>query len=149
MLAQFRRHASVLLALFTFGCFDYTDVTRTNVAPGHEVQITISPEGRRALANQVGTNVRSMLGRLNGGDSASVTVALARTNLVDGTTAEWNGEQVVVPTRYIDDVQERTLSKGKTVGIIALVTGASLAVALALGRVGSSGGSTVPGSPGK
>ena len=149
MLSRFRRHAPVLLVLSTVSCFDYSQVEPANIQPGHDVQIAISPEGRRALASQVGTNVRTVSGRLLSIDTSGVQLALARTTLTDGSGAQWSGEQVTIPTQYIDGTQERTLSKPKTVGALAILAGVGTAVALALGRVGSSGSSTVPGSPAK
>jgi hypothetical protein len=149
MFAQFRRQAPALLILFTAGCFDYSNAETTRVPPGRDVQVSITPEGRRDLANRIGTNVRAVSGRLRGSDSASITIAMEHTTLLDGSTAPWSGEQVVIPTRDMEDIQERTLSKPKTVGILALVTGASVAIALALGHVGASSNGSVGGNPAK
>lgn len=135
--------------LSTLSCFEYSNVEPRTVPAGRELQITVTPEGRQALGGQVGTNVRTIIGRVVSADTSGVRLALERTTLTDGSTAQWSGEQVNIPSPYISDTQERTLSKGKTAAAVAVLAGVSAAVALALGRTGSSGSGTVPGTPGK
>ncbi len=149
MLSRLRRLAPGLLILWAAGCFDYRDMATSDVPAGRDVRITLTSEGREKLANRIGTSVRSVTGRVRGVDSSAVTVALSRTTLTDGTDAPWAGEQVTIPTSYIESTEQRTLSAPKTVGALLIIAGVSAAAALAIGHAASTNANSVPGSPAK
>lgn len=149
MRARLRQLAPGLLVLWTAGCFNYTDIATSDVTPGRDVRITLTGDGRQHMASKIGTGVRSITGRLRAVDTSGVTVALVRTTLTDGTDAPWTGEQVTIPTQYIESTEQRTLSAPKTIGALAIVAGVSVAAALAVSHGSSSGANSVPSSPAK
>ena len=146
-LSQFRPFGPVLLIVTAMGCFTYNTVPRTEAAPGREVQVDLNETGRTALANQIGPQVRSVTGRLDTADSAGFTVAITKTTVMNGDDNGWHGEPVVIPYQYIAETGERTLSKPKTVALVALLTGAVSGLGLLVGRATASASSgALPGS---
>jgi hypothetical protein len=133
MLAHFRPFAPLLLILFAASCFDYADAPRDRLAVGREVRITLTPDARTTLASKVGTQVRSITGRLRTVDSSTATVAMERTMLLDNSEASWNGETVQIPMADIAQVEQKKMQGGKTIALVAIVTGVTVAVALSVG----------------
>jgi hypothetical protein len=138
VLAAFRPFAPLLLILFAASCFDYADAPRDRLVVGREVRLTLTPDARTTLASKVGTQVRSITGRLRTVDSSSVTVAMMQTMLLDNSEASWNGEVVQIPTADIAEVEQKKVQAGKTIALVALVTGVTVAVALSVGLSTSS-----------
>jgi len=145
-LSRFRPFGPALLFLAAIGCFTYNNVPHTEALPGREVQVDLNATGRTELANQIGPEVRSVTGRLDATDSSGLTVAVSKTTVMNGDDNGWHGEPVVIPYRYIAQTGERTLSKAKTVALLALLTGAASGLGLLVGHAAgaSSGGSTQP-----
>lgn len=145
-LSRLRPFGPVLLVVAAMGCFTYNNVPRTEALPGREVQVDLNVIGRTALANQIGPEVRSVTGRLDAADTSGLTVAISRTTVMNGEDNGWHGEPVVIPYRYIAQTEERSLSKGKTVALLALLAGAASGLGLLVGRAtaSASAGSTVP-----
>jgi len=149
-LSRFRPFGPVLLGLTAAGCFTYNDVPRTAASPGREIRVDLNATGRTALVSQVGPDVRTVTGLLDASDTSGLTIAISRTTVMDGDVNGWHGESVVIPYRYIAQTGERTLSKGKTVTLVALLGGAMTGIVFLVGRAaGATGsGSSLP-SPGK
>lgn len=135
-LSRFRPYAAALL-LLSVGCFTYNGVPRGEATPGRDVEIDLNPSGRAALAKLIGPQVRTVAGRLDAVDTSGVTIAIAKTTVVEGDDNSWHGEKVQIPYPFIDQVGERTLSKGKTIALIALVAGAVSGLVILLGRATS------------
>jgi hypothetical protein len=138
MLARFRPYGPLLLILFAASCFDYAAAPREHLVAGRDVRITLTSEARTTLASKLGTQVKWVSGRLQTVDTSGVTIAIARTTLVDNTDASWNGELVAIPANDIAEVEQRKIATSKTVVLVALVTGVAVAVALAVGLSTSS-----------
>ena len=145
----FRPFGPALLVLTAMGCFTYNNVPRIEASPGREVQVDLNDSGRLALAQKIGPQVRSVTGRLDAADSAGLTVAVSKTTVINGDDNGWHGEPVVIPYQYIAEAGERTLSKPKTVALMALAVGAVSGLALLVGRaVGpTTAGTTGPSAP--
>jgi hypothetical protein len=149
VLARFRPYGSLLLILFAASCFDYHDSQAKQLVPGREVRITLTPDARTTLASQVGTLVKSVTGRLRTVDSSGVTLAMSRTSLLDGSEAEWNGEVVSVPNSAMAVVEQRKIAGGKTIALVALITGLSAVIAVSIGLSTSSNSSGTTSSMAK
>jgi len=147
-LSRLRPFGPVLLVMAAMGCFTYNDVPRTEALPGREVQVNLNVIGRTELANQVGAEVRSVTGRLDAADTSGLTVAISKTTVMNGEDNGWHGEPVVIPHRYIAQTEERTLSRGKTIALMALLAGAASGLGLLVGHASASasagGGVQVP-----
>lgn len=146
-LSRFRPFGPVLLAGAAMGCFSYNNVPRTEALPGREVHVDLNEVGRTALTNQIGPQVRSVTGRLDATDSSGLTVAISKTTVLNGDDNGWHGEHVLIPYQYIAETGERTLSKPKTVVLLALAAGAMSGLVALVGRaVGPSSTGSAPGS---
>jgi len=145
-LSRFRPFGPALLAMAAMGCFTYNNVPHTEALPGREVQVDLNVMGRTELADRIGPEVRSVTGRLAATDSSGLTVAISKTTVMNGDDNGWHGEPVVIPNRYIAQTGERTLSRGKTVVLMALLVGAASGLGLLVGHAAgaSSAGSTQP-----
>lgn len=147
MLARFRPYGALLLILFGASCFEYGGRPRNPVPTGRDVRITLTPEARTTLASRIGAQVRSVTGFVRASDTSSVLVALSRTTLLDGTDASWNGDTVTIPAKDIAQVEQRQMSSGKTIALVAIVAGVTAAVALSVGlSASSSPGTTTSGA---
>ncbi len=144
MLSRFRPHGPFLLVLFTASCFEYGNVPRARLVAGNEVRMTITPDARTTLANQIGTQVRMVAGRLRTVDTSTVTLSMMRTTLLDGTEAPWTGEIVTIPVSDIAVTEQRKISSGKTIALVAILTAVTAAIALSVGLSTSSSASTQP-----
>lgn len=133
MLARFRPYGPLLLVLFAASCFEYRGGPGEHVPAGRDVRVTLTPEARTTLASRVGAQVRSITGIVHSADTSAVLLAISRTTLVDGTEASWNGDTVTIPTRDIEDFEQRKISSSKTVVLVALIAGVATAVALSIG----------------
>jgi hypothetical protein len=133
MLSRFRPYGPLLLILFAASCFEYGNTSRDQLMSGREVRITLTPEARTTLASKVGTQVRSVTGRLQAVDTSGVTILMSRTTLLDNTDAAWNGEVISIPANDIATVEQRKIAGGKTLIVVVLVTAVTVAVALAVG----------------
>jgi hypothetical protein len=142
MLARFRPYGPLLLVLSAGGCFDYGNVPRASLVAGREIRIAITPDARTTLANQIGTQVRTVTGRLRTVDTSVVTLSMMRTTLIDGTEAPWNGEIVTIPVSDIAVTEQRKISSGKTIGLVVIITAVTAAIALSVGLSTSSSTST-------
>jgi hypothetical protein len=149
LLARFRPFGPLLLIWFAAGCFEYSNRPRDHLALGREIRITLTPDGRTGLASKVGTQVRSVEGQLRSADTSGVTIAMSRTTLLDGTEAPWSGEIVLVPSSDIAVAEQRAPAAGKTVALVAIITGLTAAVALSVGLSSASGSGGVAGSTAK
>lgn len=132
-------------------CMRYNETpSGTAILPGRDVRISLNSQGTAELASRLGPSVRTLYGKLRSADSTGVTLALARTTLIDGTDAPWSGETVTIPTSDINETQERKVDAAKTTGLLVLVSGGIVGLTLALGRGGgSTGANSVPGSGAK
>jgi hypothetical protein len=150
MLARFRRFAPVLLALFTWSCYQYNDPPSQAAMPmGKDVRVVLTPLGRSALARQLGPQVRIVSGKLTSADTSGMTVSARQITLLDGTEAPWSGEPVVMPAAYVERASVKSVSTSRTVLLIALVTAAAVAISVAIGHGSSSGDNSVGQHPGQ
>lgn len=151
MLRYFRPFAPALLGVAAMSCMRYSEMPTGNaLLPGRDVRISLNSQGSTELASRLGPSVRTLYGKLRSSDSTSVTLALARTTLADGTDAPWSGEVVTIPTSDITVTEERKVDAAKTTGLLVLVSGGIIGLTLALGHGGSStGANSVQGSGAK
>jgi hypothetical protein len=140
VLAWFRPFAPLLLILFLARCFEYGDAPRDRIAVGRDVRITLTPDARTTLASKIGTQVRSLNGRVQTADTSGLTIAMTRTTLLDASEASWNNEIVSIPSSDIASIEQRRISGGKTFAMVVLVAGITAVVAVSVGLAASSSG---------
>lgn len=150
---RFRRTTTVV-ALFAFttsqACYSYLPLASAPTT-GERVRVVLTPEGTTELARYLGPNVIVAEGEIastTGDGSLVLAVDFVQTS--NGIRQPWTGEGVVsFPAQYSSQVQQRTLSRGRSIaGGIALgvaIVGAAIFAIRAAGAQG--GGEQTPPPP--
>lgn len=126
------------------GCYGYVPrSSATSIRAGRVVRIELTDSGVVALTSQVGPGVYRLEGKLTSATDSAVTIA-ASTLTSRRTNVEqfWNGEPITIPRSAIELLQERSLSKSRTAGFVALALGAVIGTVVAFDAsgYGSAGG---------
>jgi hypothetical protein len=149
---QLRRTCAALTAacLFPFftGCYTYTRSVSGSVAPGTDVSLAITDQGRVGLSERMGSGVLRVNGRVvNPGDSSWV-VRVSSVEMVAGGKSHWAGEEVQLPRSYVGDVATREFSRKKTWLAVGVTVGALALTISAVSLIGGGfEGSDTPSAP--
>ncbi len=132
--------------LLLAGCYTYRPLANPVPAGGTAIDVRLTDEGVRELANEVGPGVEQIRGRVLGADSAALDLSVSEVENVRGEPTLWNGERLQLPQRYVKSIESRRLSLGGT----GLLGGAVAAGLLAAVNIAGRQGSGVPsgGTPG-
>ena len=136
--------AGLLLALA--GCYTYRPLPAAVPAAGLRVQAALTDTGADSLAGRIGRDVSVVAGSVVTADSTALTLAVHEVENRRGERSDWEGESVLIPRRYIRELQERRLSLGGT-GLLggALAAGLVAATEALGGRGTAEGGGAGPG----
>ena len=114
------------LQILTSACFAYTPV-QTTPQPGTQVALEVTDEGRVALAEKVGPGVVRLEGTLAGVEGDELLVDASAVRQVRGYISDLGGVRVRLPQRYVTRMDERRLSRSRTLmvmgGAVAIVVG--------------------------
>jgi hypothetical protein len=126
------------------GCYTYTPIATLQPAPGTNLSLVLSDEGRMQSMRQVGPYAMRVEGALL--QATPEDLVLAVTDVVDirGTRSKWTGESVSLPRSYVMMTYQKQFSRPKTVlvamavagGIAAIIAGRNL---LGIGGNGDTG----------
>lgn len=149
-----RRRAAILAgtALFvaqTAACYTYVPRYGMQPSSGEPVALTITDQGRVALAEQVGAGVTRIAGRVVAAQDDSYVLSVDQIETIGSGTSHWTGERVSIRRDYVAGVQERRFSKGRTalaIGAAILGVGALILTASLTG-FGFDGGDRGSGNP--
>lgn len=119
------------------GCYTYVPVS-TNVPPtGERVALHISDRGRVELADRLGPGVVRVEGMVARTDSTDYVVNLHRIAQIGSGTSRWSGEAVRVNRNYVNGIELRQLSRGRTVLVAGVVTAGVVAFIATRGIFGA------------
>jgi len=126
------------------GCYTYTPVATVQPAPGTNLSLVLSDEGRMQSMRQVGPYAMRIEGELLQATPADFVLAVSDVVDIRGTHSKWTGESVSLPRSYVMMTYEKRFSRSRTVllatavagGIVAIIAGRNL---LGFGGSGSSG----------
>jgi hypothetical protein len=137
------------LSLLLAGCYTYRPSAEMGQAPvpGAKVEVELTTTASNALANQVGPDVRVLLGQIVEADSSHLVLAVSQSETTRHGIAHWNGEQVTLAPDQIASVRERKLSVGGTALLGGLASGGLVALFAVIGGSGSLSGAA-PGGAG-
>jgi hypothetical protein len=136
---------TALVAMSLLGaCYSYRPVNTVSPTPGKRIALTLTPEGVRGFALELGPQATYVEGDLLGADSTAVRLALRRVEDSRHTGTKWNGEEVTFPREAIANVSERSLSIGATAIASGLVVGSVLGAYAAFGTSGGANGVAIP-----
>jgi hypothetical protein len=132
------------------GCYTYLPVATLQPAPGTNLSLVLSDEGRMQSVRQVGPYTMRIEGELLQATPEDFVVAVSDVVDIRGTRSKWTGESVSLPRSYVMMTYEKQFSRSKTVllatavagGIVAIIAGRNL-----LGFGGSGNTGTTPPDP--
>lgn len=138
------------LLLVLAGCYTYRPLPATMPAAGLRVQAALTDAGSDSLAGRIGRGVGVVAGDVVRADSAELTLAVREVENQRGERSDWEGETVVIPRRFVRDLQQRRLSLGGT-GLLGGAVAAGLVAATQVfgggGVFEGGGGGTGGGGP--
>lgn len=147
-----RRLALLPLALITpllGGCYSYRPLNTAAAAPRSEVRLFFSAEGASTLRDAAGYDMRQLDGTIVRALADSAVVLAPQTIITrDGDELPWRRGELVVPWRTVERSQQRTMDKGRSRGLAAVMAAAFTGVVyFALKSIAGGGGATLqPGA---
>lgn len=139
--------SSLLMALCCLSCYTYRPLAAPSPPAGTRVDVELTDEGRRSLASQIGPETEHVQGTVIRADAGGLDLAVLATENVRGEPTDWNGEQVRLSRRYIEQIQQRQLSVGGT-GLLGGAVAAGMIAAYELFGGGSTSQGPLGGGPG-
>jgi len=132
------------------GCYTYTPITTLQPAPGTNVSLVLSDEGRMQSVRQVGPYAMRIEGELVQASSDDLVLAVSDVVDIRGTRSKWTGETISLPRTYVLTTYQKRFSRSKTAlvatavgaGILAIIAGRNL-----LGFGGSGNTGNIPPDP--
>jgi hypothetical protein len=129
--------SALALQLLTTACYAYSPVETTPQA-GAQVALEVTDEGRVALSDKIGPGVVRLEGTLAGTEGDELLVDASAVRQVRGYITDLGGLRVRLPRRYVTRMDERRLSRTRSL----LVVGGVVAVVAAFFTAKISGRST-------
>ena len=126
-------------------CYAYTPV-RTPPTPGSQVALEVTDEGRVALNEKIGPGVVRLEGTLAGVEGNDLLVDATAVRQVRGYISDLGGVRVRLPQQYVTRMDERQLSRKRTLLMGGIIAGVVAAFFIAKGVSGR--GTPPEGPPG-
>jgi hypothetical protein len=143
-----RMHALVTIAPLLAACHSYVSLSTPAPRPGSYVAATLTESGSTELTDYLGANAGVVRGRLLDDGQAGMTLSVQSVGLRRGYDLSWSGESVTLPHASIARVDERRVSKVRSV-LLAMVAATGFVVLLRAFDLSASGTSSrVIGGPG-
>lgn len=145
-----RAVAGGLLTLQVAGCYQYVPAASSTFPAGTDVSLSITDEGRVALAERIGEGLRRVNGQLLGTTDTTFVLAAYSFEFLDvNLPVRANGKRLDIARKYVTDLRVKQLSKKRTwVAAGFAVLGAAIASTIAITGFGADPGSTKPGGDG-
>lgn len=117
------------------GCFNNVPLQGNDPAPRSRVVVRLTPGGSDEVARQVGPRVVAIEGDVGEVHDDAIQMFVRVTEEQSGVDAPWRGESVTIPRSAIASVEERTLSRRRSI----LMVGAIAVGAILIARIFVSG----------
>jgi hypothetical protein len=131
------------LVLPLVGCYRYVPVA-TGVMPSlGEGTIILTADGTSAVKQKLGDNIREIDGMILRVSRDSITVAVSQSTTTTRERFTQNGDTITVATSRVEQVQQKTFSRKRTVillGAIVAVIAATLGFSAVAGASGTGDG---------
>jgi hypothetical protein len=135
-------------ALLLCGCYASVPIEVARAQPGTKLRIGLTDAGADSLARYLGPGVQTVDGKLLQNSDSGLSLGVTQISMRSGIEQYWKGETVVLPKYSLATVEQRKLSRPRTLllsgAIIAALTTVKLAGVggNAGGRTGGGGGHT-------
>jgi hypothetical protein len=127
-------------------CYTYTPLATLQPAPGTNLSLVLSDEGRIQSYRQVGPYAMRIEGELVQATSDDLVLAVSDVVDIRGTHNKWMGESVSLPRSYVMMTYQKQFSRSKTVLLATAVAGGIVAIIASRSLLGF-GGSGENGQP--
>lgn len=108
-------------------CHTYLPPQDVVPVSGKEVAVELNDRGRSLVGHKLGESVVRVEGRLIGSTDSEVTLSVTRTVMLQGSSAVWTGEQVVIPREGVRSFRLKEFSRGRSVMLaVAVVAGIAI-----------------------
>jgi len=134
------RRLAPLLALALAACYTYRPLSEPVPAAGTRVQADLTDDGADSLAARIGPSIQALDGTVLRADSSSIALAVKEVENRRGERSDWQGETVVIPHRFVRDLQERRISAGGTGLLGGAIAAGLIAATQAFGGRGTLAG---------
>lgn len=109
------------LAMAASGCYSHAAVRPENVQPGALVQARITAARAEQLTDELGRESRVLRGRIVGEEGGGILLQVPALTGAGGPRLE---QRVLLPAPEIVELELRTLDRGRTAGLAALLAAA-------------------------
>jgi hypothetical protein len=146
-----RRIASAIAFLPVLAaCYSYTPITTLQPAPGTNLSLVLSDEGRMQSVRQVGPYAMRIEGELLQATPDDLVLAVSDVVDIRGARSKWTREPVSLPRSYVMTTYQKQFSRSRTTLLAAAVAGGIVAIIASrnlLGFGGSGNTGTIPPDP--
>jgi len=134
-----------LTLLFSAGCYYYQPLSAPAPEPGTYLQVMLTDSGTSHFWSYLGPDVGDLRGRVLTADTQAIGLSVESVDLRHGQVLGWKGETVSLGREFVARLDERRLSKTRTllttVGAVVAFVGALTAYNnLGIGSKGGGGG---------
>ncbi len=142
-----RRPLAALIGMLQLctACYQYVPL-RSAPAIGSRVAVEINDDGRVALRDQLGPGIVRLEGRVSAVEGSDMVVQTLNVTQIRGRASPVDSVQVRISQGYVEHMDERRLSRGRT---WLMIGGALVIIAAFLGSKGFGKGPAAepPGEP--
>lgn len=124
-------------------CFTFQPLQEVVPVSGQVVAVELSDRGRLIVGGQLGESVHQVVGTIISSTDSAVTLSVARTILMKGSTVVWTGEQVAIPREGVRGYRIREFNRGRTVMLSVTVAVGLVLIGFGISLVGGGNGRTI------
>lgn len=133
------------ILILNAGCYYYQPLQTATPQPGAYLQVMLTDSGTSHFWPYLGPDVGDLRGRLITADHQALALSVESVDLRHGQVLSWKGETVTLGREYVARMDERHLSKSRTilvaVGAVAgLISALTVFTNLGIGAGGGGGG---------
>ena len=136
--------AAVVGLVTQMACYSYLPPQDAIPVVGTNVAVELNDRGRVLAGGQLGEAVMTVQGRLVGATDSSLTLSVARTVMLQGSSSVWTGENVAIPRAGVRGIRIRQASRGRSVALAAALVAGVFLIGSAITLIGG-GNKKIPG----
>jgi len=129
------------------GCYTYTPIATLQPAPGTNLSLVLSDEGRMQSMRQVGPYAMRIEGELVQANPDDLVLAVSDVVDIRGTRSKWTGETVSLPRTYVMTTYQKQFSRSKTALFATAIAGGIAAIIASRNLLGFGGSGNTGGIP--
>jgi hypothetical protein len=126
--------------VWTSGCYAYAVKPVSEVSQDAVVTADINDAGRVALGDRVGPEVMRVEGKVVQRSDSSVRLLVSEVTYLNGTTQEWQGQEVALRAQDVKAVTQQSFSRSRTALLIGAIAVGFVATILGLNFLGITSG---------